>query len=731
MATKRILLTAGTSWTVPVDGGGGQITVQLVGGGGGGQRCLGNAIGGKGGGGGGAYTTTTVGGVSTPGAVYTYAVGAGGSGGSSPGNATAGGQTSWTGSGNSGIDVTANPGQPGSVSTGTGGGPGGTATSPAPFGQSYAGGAGGAGPAARGGGGGGGSTATIGVGGNGGGAGNNGGSGGGGGGGVGANGQNSSSSAGSTGGDGGDGTSVGTGGTGGVGGGGGGQVGTVGGGGGGGGGRNATTTNPAGGGAIGSTAGTNQVNQTWNGSSYAASSFVGFNGSGGGGGGGQSNLGAGNGAGGAAGGLYGGGGGGGGGGQSASGPGGSGAQGAILVTYTTIANRTLYWVGGAGTWSTTNNLNWSLTSGGVGGEPPPTSADDAVFDANSGSGSINVTGGPPCRDWITTGSSFTFVFSSTSPNINRNLTFSSTTIVGGTILLTASGTWTTNGASINAISQTAACTLTLGSDLTVTTITFASSSSAVACNFVLNSYYIIARSTFSMAGTNILRTIDWGTGGFRVAPTTTNASMTIGSGANLIQTGTPRIEFVGSASRTMTFTQTAPQISASVQNIYVSGPGTFNANNLVALQVDFTGFTGAWSPTGFTTLYGPGVLKFTSGMTHSPGVSSGVIFNLNGDITLTSAGKLLTSISSAGTEKLTLADNLTLISGKTFTLSSGSVDLNNFNLNCASFSSSNSTARTITMGSGTVTLTGTSTVWDCATSTNLTVNAEYIHYSAI
>ena len=48
-----------------------------------------------------------------------------------------------------------------------------------------------------------------------------------------------------------------------------------------------------------------------------------------------------------------------------------------------MANR--YWVGGSGTWSTTNTTNWSTTSGGAGGASVPTSSDDVYFDSNSGS----------------------------------------------------------------------------------------------------------------------------------------------------------------------------------------------------------------------------------------------------------------------------------------------------------------------------------------------------------
>lgn len=44
-------------------------------------------------------------------------------------------------------------------------------------------------------------------------------------------------------------------------------------------------------------------------------------------------------------------------------------------------NRTLYWVGGSGSWH--NGANWSLSSGGVPANEIPTAEDNAVFDENS------------------------------------------------------------------------------------------------------------------------------------------------------------------------------------------------------------------------------------------------------------------------------------------------------------------------------------------------------------
>lgn len=49
-----------------------------------------------------------------------------------------------------------------------------------------------------------------------------------------------------------------------------------------------------------------------------------------------------------------------------------------------------YWVGGNGAWNTTATSNWAATSGGAGGAGVPTTADTAIFDANSGAAVVTL-----------------------------------------------------------------------------------------------------------------------------------------------------------------------------------------------------------------------------------------------------------------------------------------------------------------------------------------------------
>lgn len=59
-----------------------------------------------------------------------------------------------------------------------------------------------------------------------------------------------------------------------------------------------------------------------------------------------------------------------------------------------------FWVGGTGTWDTTDTTHWSLTSGGAGGASVPSTTQNVVFDAGSASDNYTVTinANVDCRD---------------------------------------------------------------------------------------------------------------------------------------------------------------------------------------------------------------------------------------------------------------------------------------------------------------------------------------------
>lgn len=68
-----------------------------------------------------------------------------------------------------------------------------------------------------------------------------------------------------------------------------------------------------------------------------------------------------------------------------------------------------YWVDPAGgLWDGAAGSKWATTSGGIGGASVPTSADDVIFDANSGSATVTVSGGRACKSFTRSGFTGTF-----------------------------------------------------------------------------------------------------------------------------------------------------------------------------------------------------------------------------------------------------------------------------------------------------------------------------------
>lgn len=67
-----------------------------------------------------------------------------------------------------------------------------------------------------------------------------------------------------------------------------------------------------------------------------------------------------------------------------------------------------YWVGGSGTWNNNSGSRWSYYSGGPGGYGNPGTTDNAIFDANSGGGTVNVATGRTCYNLLLNGFTGTF-----------------------------------------------------------------------------------------------------------------------------------------------------------------------------------------------------------------------------------------------------------------------------------------------------------------------------------
>lgn len=242
---------------------------------------------------------------------------------------------------------------------------------------------------------------------------------------------------------------------------------------------------------------------------------------------------------------------------------------------------TFYWVGGTGTWDTSNAVNWSASSGGAGGAGVPTSIDDVVFDAASNATGYTVTiaAGVAIHDWTVAGpGSGDVTFAGTSgititgsllwPVAGMVRSYTGTTTFSSTV---AGNTITTNGKSFGA-----AVTLTgvggdwtLGSDFTHTSSGF---------------FSIGDGTTFDTANYNITSvSVNWGNatvnlGSSTVTITISGNNWQLASGIAL-NAGTSTISFsaanVNMLAPPLTYYNmqfTAPQAGT----IQVSAGNTFN-----------------------------------------------------------------------------------------------------------------------------------------------------------
>jgi hypothetical protein len=124
-----------------------------------------------------------------------------------------------------------------------------------------------------------------------------------------------------------------------------------------------------------------------------------------------------------------------------------------------------FWVGGTGTWDTTDTTHWAATSGGAGGQSVPGASDTVTLDGSSGGGTVTpaatITGVTSITAGAFTG---TLDFSTNNPNVTVgtvNISGSGTRTInlgGGTWTVTGVGTvWdatTTTNLTFNANSST-------------------------------------------------------------------------------------------------------------------------------------------------------------------------------------------------------------------------------------------------------------------------------------
>ncbi len=158
-----------------------------------------------------------------------------------------------------------------------------------------------------------------------------------------------------------------------------------------------------------------------------------------------------------------------------------------------------FWVGGgsSASWVATGPTNWSATSGGSNDASLPTSADPAIFDANSGTGNITLAAGWACGGLSISSLSGAMAFvSSGAGTISGGIQLPATNFSWGatggiTLAGSTGGNINTNGVTINGAITVAgaggtwtlqsALTLATSRNITVTDGTLVTAGYAVTC----------------------------------------------------------------------------------------------------------------------------------------------------------------------------------------------------------------------------------------------------------
>lgn len=401
------------------------------------------------------------------------------------------------------------------------------------------------------------------------------------------------------------------------------------------------------------------------------------------------------------------------------------------ITFTTGVNK--YWnLAAGGLWSSTA---WALSAGGAVAAANFPLAQDTV--------NIDLT-------TITTGSTINISIAWQIPTVICTRPSGSNTLImtSGTISPQLYGNWTScAGMSFTAptnawefVGQGLTQTVTSASIAFTQGLTVNSPGGTVrladnlttAANLVhtsgtldLNSFTLTALG-YNTSST-VAHTLAFGASG-KMVLTGSNGTTLSGSGGNLTVTGTaPLIQFTysggtGSRNIVMPILSEAQAISVEFLN---------NATDAVAIQgvsggyknITFTSFSGSLTFANTTNIFGN--LYVCSGVTGVAG--SGTTFaGTSGTQTITTAGPSPITFESAmtktGASTLQLQSAVALGSTRLFTLTSGTLDLNGFDLTTGTFNSSNTTVRTLNFGTNKIVVTGNAaTVFTIQTTTNLTL----------
>ena len=372
-----------------------------------------------------------------------------------------------------------------------------------------------------------------------------------------------------------------------------------------------------------------------------------------------------------------------------------------------------YWILGTGSWSSTNTVNWSASSGGAGGASVPTAADNVFFNANSNVGiaafTVTMANTPRvCNDFTASGLDGVMTLAGTSIGltVSGSLTFQATnftrTYTGTTTFnaTTTGKTITTNGVAFGAavIFNGVGGGWTLGNALTVPT-----GNTTTLTNGTLDlQSYTLSTGLFSSSNSNT-RTIAFGTGQISCTGTGNVWSTTTVTGLTTTGTQVVNVTSVGSTAITV---NTGPLSEANSISFNFTG-GTYTLTFLAsssnsARNVDFTGYAGTWGATSTATIYGN--LKLSTGMTLTASASAMTFGATSSTQQITTNGKTLnfslTFNGVGGTWQL--QDALTVGAIEVLVLSNGTLDLNGKTLTCPVRFFTGSGTKNLTFNGGTL-----------------------------
>ena len=330
-----------------------------------------------------------------------------------------------------------------------------------------------------------------------------------------------------------------------------------------------------------------------------------------------------------------------------------------------------YWrPGGNGNWNSTTN--WSDTSTGATGFSVPTTADDAYFDSNSGTGTVAVTAGATAANIyftnVTTGSFGGTLSMANTLTVVNNFTLSpaagfSVTGTGILVKSGSTGTLTSNG-------KTWSGSLTMAT-LGGYTTTFGD-------NWIITGNFIASTGTNHILTAASMRTI------------TIGGSLTSGGGATctnitFIMSGTSSItgNYTGASTSQFIIEINGTSVTQNSLNIstgtftYTGGAFTSTAAlNVGGTSVIFNNVSGiTFNSIGFLSAGGQAItLNSNMNVSGNLSAAAAVLGSINGSFTVFVSGNIVPTAGIAGTS------TIEMIGSSNSTISAGSV-ANNLTLN--------------------------------------------------